>query len=50
MSKPFGNIVNIMVFIRFHMFDFFITLMILGPSLDPFGALLEVFGDQFGDF
>ena len=39
--QPLKNIVNIMVFIRFHIFDFFINLMILDPSLDPF---LDSFG------
>ena len=34
MSQPLKNIVNTMVFIRFHFFDFFMILMISGTCLD----------------
>ena len=43
MSQPLKNMVNIVVFIRFHFFDFFMNLMISGTCLDlildPFGGL-----------
>ena len=41
MSQPLKNIVNIMVFIRFHVFDFLLILMVSGTSWD---LNLEVFG------
>ena len=41
MSKPFKNIVNTVVFIRFHIFDFCMNLMILGTNLD---LILDTFG------
>ena len=50
MSQPLKNIVNIMVFMRFHIFDVFINLMIFGANLDLFWSLLETLGHQFGDF
>ena len=41
MSQPLKNTVNIVVFIRFHFFDFFMNLMISGTCLD---LILDTFG------
>ena len=41
MSWPFKNILNTMVFMRFHIFCFFVKFMILGTHL---GIILDTFG------
>ena len=46
-SQPFRNIVNTMVFVRFHVFDFWLIFMISGTSWD---LNLEVFGGLQASF
>ena len=58
MSQPFKNNVNILVFIRFHVFDWLLILMVSGTSWDlnlevfgclqaPFGGVLRALGNHW---
>ena len=50
MSQPLENIVNIMVFIRFHFFNNFHNLMVLGTILETILEALGISRAHFEDF
>ena len=49
MSQPLKNILNTMVFIRLHFFNFFSNLMFSGITLDNIWRLWGVLNDHFHD-